>query len=108
MALSSSSCAGRAVVLAWLLSFSLAMPVPWPYISSRFPQAQAERFIKALNLLPGVAQIGYDDMDESSLVERRIHIDVKGNSGSSFSNEELGQHAGYYKLKNTHASRMFY
>eukprot|EP00249_Psilotum_nudum_P018317 c26745_g1_i1 orf=515-2047(-) len=106
--ISASSCAGRGVVWACLLAFSLAIRVPLPYISDRFPQAQAERFIKALNLLPGAGQNGEDNANESGLVEHRIHVDVEGDSGSSKGSDELGQHAGYFKLKNTHASRMFY
>ena len=41
----------------------------------------------------------------SALVEERIRLYVEGESESSISREELGHHAGYFNLPNTHDSR---
>lgn len=74
---------------------------------ARFPQGQAERMIKALNLLPGASDGSGDDvLDGPGLQERRIKLDVRGDAG--ISTEELGQYAGYFKLARTHAAKMFY
>jgi hypothetical protein len=71
---------------------------------ARFPQGQAERMIKALNLLPGASDGSGDDvLDGPGLQERRIKLDVRGDAG--ISTEELGQYAGYFKLARTHAAK---
>eukprot|EP00246_Nothoceros_aenigmaticus_P011021 TRINITY_DN2826_c0_g1_i1.p1 TRINITY_DN2826_c0_g1~~TRINITY_DN2826_c0_g1_i1.p1 ORF type:complete len:520 (+),score=92.07 TRINITY_DN2826_c0_g1_i1:211-1770(+) len=75
----------------------------------KYPQGQAERLIKALNLLPGEAEgllEGENEDNGSRLLEKRLHLNIKGNS--TVSTEELGQYAGYFKLARTHAARMFY
>lgn len=76
--------------------------------SSRFPQGQAERLIKALNLVPGASDgPGVDEMlGGARLQERRINLNIEGDAG--ISTEELGQYAGYFKLARTHAANMFY
>jgi len=74
--------------------------------SQRFPQGQAERLIRALNLLPGVSEESGALVDGPRLQERRIRLDVEGDAG--ISDEELGQYAGYFKLDRTHAANMFY
>ncbi|KAG0565772.1 hypothetical protein M758_7G013600 [Ceratodon purpureus] len=82
--------------------------VPESPTSARFPQGQAERLIKALNLVPGVLDGANDDgfLNGPRLQERKINLDVKGDAG--ISTEELGQYAGYFKLARTHAANMFY
>lgn len=58
--------------------------------------------------MPGAAEDSHVALGGPRLVERPLHLDVYGDSGSAISKEELGQHAGYFQLKGTHASRMFY
>lgn len=69
----------------------------------RFPQGQAERLIKALNLLPGAAEDAESSVSGPRLQEKRIRLDVEGDAG--ISTEELGQYAGYFKLERTHAAK---
>ena len=69
----------------------------------RFPQGQAERLIKALNLLPGAVEEAESSVIGPRLQEKRIHLDVEGDAG--ISTEELGQYAGYFKLERTHAAK---
>ncbi|EEF32785.1 serine carboxypeptidase-like [Ricinus communis] len=84
---------------------------------SSFPSLQAEKLIRELNLLPekdvnvidrrddGV----YDGVDGGGrIVEKRIKFpNVEGDYGA-VSVEDLGHHAGYYKIANSHSARMFY
>lgn len=79
-----------------------------PHFSNRFPQGQAESFIKALNLVPGAAEDSFVELDAPRLVESPLHLQVHGDPEDSISSKDLGQHAGYFQLKGTHASRMFY
>lgn len=72
------------------------------------PQGQAEKFIKALNLVPGAAEDSFTELGSPKLVESPINLHVHGDPESAVSAEQLGQHAGYFRLPNTHASRMFY
>ncbi|KAI5054830.1 hypothetical protein GOP47_0029975 [Adiantum capillus-veneris] len=60
----------------------------------------AEQFIRALNLnmFPE-----YDDPTSPSLIEHRIPLHSLG-----ISDADLGHHAGYFSIKGSHASRMFY
>ncbi|TVU19121.1 hypothetical protein EJB05_35255 [Eragrostis curvula] len=80
------------------------------------PFGFAERLIRDLNLVPGTE--GGDGPDEEGgelaapgeLVERRVRLPVapSGSGAEDVSVEELGHHAGYYRLPHTHAARMFY
>ncbi|KAL3695781.1 hypothetical protein R1sor_009857 [Riccia sorocarpa] len=73
----------------------------------RFPLGQAERMIKALNLLPGVAEGGVELEDDGKpLIEKELKLNIRGESG--IAGEEIGQFAGYFKLPRTHAAKMFY
>ncbi|URD99586.1 serine carboxypeptidase-like [Musa troglodytarum] len=77
-----------------------------------FPAPQAERLIRALNLVPKeiCADAGSvaaaTDAAAGRLVEKRVRF--PGLSGGGPSVEELGHHAGYYRLPHSHAARMFY
>lgn len=73
--------------------------------SARFPQGQAERMIKALNLIPGASDesAAGDLGDGRRLQERKINLDIAGDAG--ITTEELGQYAGYFKLARTHAAQ---
>ncbi|MCO5551712.1 hypothetical protein L7F22_005216 [Adiantum nelumboides] len=60
----------------------------------------AERFIRALNLNMFPKN---HDSPTTPLVEHRLPLHALG-----ISDEDLGHHAGYFSIKGTHASRMFY
>lgn len=60
---------------------------------------EAERLIRALNLIPDVRA-----HDPPRLVEHPLRLPAL----SGISDEDLGHHAGYFPIKGTHASRMFY
>lgn len=76
--------------------------------NARFPRAQAERLIKELNLIPGIAEPAEEYDDGPRLVERSINFDINGDSEATAGLEELGHHAGYFRLEHTHAAKMFY
>ncbi|KAI4304702.1 hypothetical protein MLD38_040176 [Melastoma candidum] len=105
-----------------LLSLLLALSTPSPSAAVRGLQhvktpspprfsarGQAERLIRSLNLFPNetVNLLASDPFkSESGIVEKRIQLTVSGDSGSSV--EDLGHHAGYFRLPNTKGARMFY
>lgn len=79
---------------------------------SDFPSAQAEKLIRELNLFPkSDTNIIHRNIQNSSLlaagekkiVERRLRFPLFDDSGVSL--EELGHHAGYYKIEHSHAAR---
>ncbi|EEF40747.1 Serine carboxypeptidase, putative [Ricinus communis] len=84
---------------------------------SSFPSLQAEKLIRELNLLPEKDvnvidrrdDVVYDSVDGGGrIVEKRIKfLNVEGDYGA-VSVEDLGHHAGYYKIANSHFARMFY
>ncbi|XP_010514837.1 PREDICTED: serine carboxypeptidase-like 48 [Camelina sativa] len=81
--------------------------------SASLPTLTAERLIKGFNLLPtrDVNVIDKDGSEAPRLVEREFdfsaEVDRRG-SGGSPSVQDFGHHAGYYKLPNSKAARMFY
>lgn len=94
------------LLLSLVCSVSDAARVDPGYESSaRFPQGQAERMIKALNLIPGVSDESPSGelLDGPKLQERKINLDIGGDAG--ITPEELGQYAGYFKLARTHAAQ---
>lgn len=96
------------LILSFVLCSSLLSIVSTGRVhppSARFPRGQAERLIKALNLLPGVSDGSNagEFLDGPRLQERKIKLDVQGDAG--ISTETLGQYAGYFKLARTHASK---
>lgn len=101
-----------------LLLASSANPNPSPRRPyHRAPRRFAADLIGDLNLFPGELR-GIDgsereinEEDSSSgprLVEKKLNLEIIGDSGSDVSVEELGHHAGYYRLEHTHAAKMFY
>ncbi|KAE8732679.1 Serine carboxypeptidase 3 [Hibiscus syriacus] len=77
--------------------------------SSRLAKLQAEKLIKGLNLSPKEAVNGgiNEVEDESSrIVEKQFRFPVAVDPGPSV--QELGHHAGYFKLPHAIAARMFY
>jgi serine carboxypeptidase-like clade 4 len=77
------------------------------------PVGFAERLIRDLNLVPGTGRP--DALDEEwggpaapgELVERKVRLPVAttGSGAEEPLVEELGHHAGYYRLPHTHAAR---
>ncbi|KMT02338.1 hypothetical protein BVRB_9g205630 [Beta vulgaris subsp. vulgaris] len=85
--------------------------------TTTFPKLQAERLIRHLNLFPkhpfnnrveneNENEAGLS-VDGSGLVEKRFKIsELGGDPGTSV--EDLGHHAGYYRLPHSKDARMFY
>ncbi|XP_058099119.1 serine carboxypeptidase-like isoform X1 [Magnolia sinica] len=78
--------------------------------SKPLPSRQfAENLIRSLNLIPGIPEVESEiDPPGPRLVERKLDLEILGEIDSDVSVEELGHHAGYYRLENTHAARLFY
>nr|XP_010920652.1 serine carboxypeptidase-like [Elaeis guineensis] len=78
----------------------------------RSPFRFAEDLIRDLNLQPVIQEIEGeqkgDDFSSPRLVEKRLNLEILGESGSEIPIEQLGHHAGYYRLEHTHAAKMFY
>ena len=80
--------------------------------SFNFPSDQAEKLIRELNLFPKIdANIIHRSIENSSLiatgskkiVERQLRFPILGDSEVSV--EDLGHHAGYYKIEHSHDAR---
>ncbi|KAL3518431.1 hypothetical protein ACH5RR_021020 [Cinchona calisaya] len=74
------------------------------------PKTRAENLIRQLNLFPeheiNISPGHPTNLSESRIVEKRFRLDCLGNSGATV--EELGHHAGYYRLPHSKDGRMFY
>lgn len=100
------------LVLLALLAASSAAPTVGrgPRVN---PVGFAERLIRDLNLEPGMGRPNGPDEElgglaaPGELLERRVRLPVAtGGSGAEEPLvEELGHHAGYYRLPHTHAAR---
>ncbi|KDP30482.1 hypothetical protein JCGZ_16161 [Jatropha curcas] len=83
---------------------------------SSFPSVQADKMIRELNLFPDkdINVIDGGDGDgglvsgEKRIVEKRFRFRNVVGGYDSVSVDDLGHHAGYYKIANSHAARMFY
>ncbi|MQL91417.1 hypothetical protein Taro_024031 [Colocasia esculenta] len=93
-----------------------ALPIDlWLPSQARFPKAQAEKLIRALNLLPRDASVRphdgrwEEDHHGKRIVERRFEFTgLAGHPNGGASAEELGHRAGYYRLAHSYDARMFY
>lgn len=91
--------------------FSAAFPNNDPLQLSSTPKLQAEKFIRDLNLFP-IDEINTvphkTSLDEAfagpMLVEKQFKMPFLG-AASGPSVQELGHHAGYYRLPNSKAAR---
>ncbi|KAM5584252.1 hypothetical protein ABKV19_003888 [Rosa sericea] len=76
-----------------------------------FPKLQAEKLIRGLNLFPNdeinTGAHYNSSLDAPKLVEKRFKMPYLG-AASGATVEELGHHAGYYRLPHSNAARMFY
>ncbi|KAF5808982.1 putative carboxypeptidase C [Helianthus annuus] len=75
-----------------------------------FPSTFAEKMIREFNLFPersvNVVEDESDVVSEKKLVEKRfVFPNFVDSSGASV--EELGHHAGYYKIEHSYAARVF-
>lgn len=83
-----------------------------PVLPSSFVSKQAEELIRELNLFPKESDniVDQDPFpvagDSSRIVEKRFTFPNLANSSVSF--EDLGHHAGYYKIKHSHAARYLF
>ncbi|KAJ4834644.1 Serine carboxypeptidase-like 49 [Turnera subulata] len=78
---------------------------------SNFPSVHAEKLIRELNLFPeseiNIIEGAHEEEPKKRLVEKRFRFpNVEEKEGYSL--EDLGHHAGYYKIEHSHAARMFY
>ncbi|KAK4408474.1 Serine carboxypeptidase 3 [Sesamum angolense] len=75
--------------------------------SLEFPRTQAERLIRALNLFPKNEVNHHAGKDHgfgaSRIVEKRFKFPFLGDSGASV--QDLGHHAGYYRLQHSKDAR---
>eukprot|EP00253_Pinus_taeda_P033117 PITA_33117 len=92
----------KAFVLLVLLCFCISPSFSHLWLPT------TERVIKELNLIPGIAEPEEENDVGRRLVERSINLNINGDSEKNASLEELGHHAGYFRLKDTHAARVFY
>lgn len=83
-------------------------------LDSRFPSAEAEKLIRDLNLFPKepINVVDHDPLASSAsaseIVEKPLRFPNLLFAGSNDSIQELGHHAGYYKIKHSRAARLFY
>uniref|UniRef100_A0A5B6YKB7 Carboxypeptidase n=1 Tax=Davidia involucrata TaxID=16924 RepID=A0A5B6YKB7_DAVIN len=94
------------LLLSPLSSATLRIPS-----NAKFPSFQAEKLIRELNLFPkeSINIVDHDDGSASigpKIVEKRFKF--PNLADPSVSVEDLGHHAGYYKIQHSHAARMFY
>ncbi|KAF8700781.1 hypothetical protein HU200_034138 [Digitaria exilis] len=92
----------------------LRLPSSAPrHLSPRSPRSAAVDLIRALNLHPADASpratTNGAPAPAGTLVERSIRLAAEaGGVAGGTSVEDLGHHAGYYRLNNTYDARMFY
>ncbi|OWM70229.1 serine carboxypeptidase-like [Punica granatum] len=94
--------------------FSSALLLDPRFAGSHFPSVHAEKLIRQLNLSPKEDLNVVKGGDGSSglaggkrIAERKLRFPNFG-VGSGFSVDDLGHHAGYYKLDHSHDARLFY
>lgn len=76
--------------------------------SAEFPVPMAQKLIKQLNLFPkhDINKGKTVAATEQTLFEKRFNLSYLGDSGATV--QDLGHHAGYYRLPHTKDARMFY
>lgn len=102
-------------VLFFLICLSLFASLSSSSASSRLRDGFASSsrrlavdLIRGLNLLPGAGEVETEEEADTGgprLVEKKLNLEILGVSGSNNSVEDLGHHAGYYRLEHTHAAR---
>lgn len=98
------------VLLAFLSLLCLSsakLPEDIRLARSNLPSVQAEKLIRELNLFPKDDINVIDGRDSSpepkKIVEKRFRFPNLVDSGDSV--EDLGHHAGYYKIEHSRAAR---
>lgn len=77
-----------------------------PLTRREYPITQVERMIRGLNLFPELdVNINGDEPADSEpkLVEKRIRLPILSDTGATV--ENLGHHAGYFKLPHSRNAR---
>ncbi|NP_001313085.1 serine carboxypeptidase-like precursor [Nicotiana tabacum] len=99
--------------IALSLSSKSFLPFHKPIRSQKkIPVTMAEKFIRQLNLFPkhDINIISSKDnialANEERLFEKKLNLPYLGDSGATV--QDLGHHAGYFRLAHTKAARMFY
>ncbi|KAL5986164.1 hypothetical protein ACLOJK_028156 [Asimina triloba] len=99
---------GSSILLLFVSLISLAFAQTHPFLRPPRPlpsRKSAEKLIRSLNLIPGTPEIEPEiDLSGPRLVEKKLDLEILGDSGASL--EELGHHAGYYRLEHAHAARL--
>lgn len=83
--------------------------------NSRFPSVEAEKLIRELNLFPekSINIADHDPLgsslsdDDAKIVERPLKLSNLIDD-STVSVQDLGHHAGYYKIQHSHAARLIF
>lgn len=79
-------------------------------LTSDIPQTQAEKLIRGFNLFPkhkvNIDSRGSSLSTSPRLVEKKFKFRTAGDSGASV--EDLGHHAGYYRLPHSNDGRYDY
>ncbi|WCJ19283.1 Serine carboxypeptidase-like [Euphorbia peplus] len=100
------------LVSVLLLSFTAACFSDERLSLSEFPSVNAGKLIRQLNLFPAkdvnVIDAAARVEGGKRIVEKRFKFPNVAGGYDDESVKELGHHAGYYKIANSHASRMFY
>lgn len=79
-------------------------------LTPKIPETRAEKLIRGLNLFPkrkvNIDSRGSDLSTSPRLVEKKFNFLTAGDSGASV--EDLGHHAGYYRLPHSKDGRYDY
>jgi len=108
------------LLLSLLLLSPLSSPIGIPDASGEsqssavpnFAKAEAQKLIRGFNLRPkhdintGPGAAAESPVGGPMLVEKPLRLPVLGDAGNSI--QDLGHHAGYYRLPDTKDARMFY
>lgn len=73
--------------------------------TQKFPITMAEKLIRQLNLFPKheINKATDDSATQQGLFEKKLNLSYIGDSGATVQN--LGHHAGYYRLPHTKDAR---
>ena len=97
------------VLVLFLSHFASANDVLGFSPSSKLPKLQAEKLIRELNLLPKDAEpvdaVDREIESPKRLVEAPVRFPGVDYADDSITVEDLGHHAGYYKIKKSRAAR---
>ncbi|KAI4347682.1 hypothetical protein L6164_008471 [Bauhinia variegata] len=100
------------LVLFFSPSLSSLISRDLPLVGSDYSSVLATKLIRELNLFPkedvNVVHGRNYSLEPKRIVEKRFRFPNLVGSESGVSVEDLGHHAGYYKIEHSYAARMFY